>query len=351
MFKIIQKRKIWFGISGLFILISLLALLFWGLKLGIDFTGGSLLELQFKNQPLTSEEITYELSGLNLPYLNIQPTSDNGIILKTKTLTENEHQIVLKWLSVAVIKKNENLENVNEIKDADITPKSADIQIEGEGVENLEITTIESENFELATISESAEKPIEELRFDSIGPTIGKELQQKAIYAIIIVIIAIVFYIAYAFRKVSHPVESWKYGISAVIALTHDILIITGIFAILGHFLNYQVDTLFVTALLTVLGFSVHDTIVTFDRTRENLHHHQDKTYEEVVNISVNQTIIRSLNTSTTTLFVLVAIYLFGGQTIRHFVLALMMGVLIGTYSSIFLASPLLLVWYRLKKY
>jgi preprotein translocase subunit SecF len=156
-----------------------------------------------------------------------------------------------------------------------------------------------------------------------------------------------VFYIAYAFRQVSKPVASWKYGVSAIIALAHDLLIITGIFAALGYFLNVEVDTLFVTALLTILGFSIHDTIVTFDRTRENIFKIQNQSFDDIVNLSVNQTIVRSINTSVTTLFVLLAIYVFGGASIKFFVLALMLGVIVGTYSSIFIASPLLTIWKR----
>ena len=174
-------------------------------------------------------------------------------------------------------------------------------------------------------------------------------MKSKAVKSIIIVLLFIVFYIAYAFRKISKPVASWKYGISAIVALTHDILIITGVFAVLGHFMRVEVDSLFVTALLTILGFSIHDTIVTFDRTRENLFKNDDKPFEEIVNISVNQTIVRSLNTSVTTLFVLLAIYIFGGESIKNFVLALILGVIIGTYSSIFVASPLLVIWNRKK--
>ena len=162
-------------------------------------------------------------------------------------------------------------------------------------------------------------------------------------------LVFIVLYIAYAFRKVSKPVASWKFGIAAIIALTHDILVIAGIFAALGYFLNIEVDSLFVTALLTILGFSVHDTIVTFDRTRENLFKNNNKSFSEIVNISVNQTIVRSINTSVTTLLVLLAIYFFGGESIKNFVLALVLGVIIGTYSSIFLASPLLTIWRKRK--
>ena len=188
-----------------------------------------------------------------------------------------------------------------------------------------------------------------ENRFEAIGPSIGNELKTKAIQSIIIVLLFIVIYIAYAFRKVSKPVASWKYGISAIIALVHDILIITGIFAVLGYFLKIEIDSLFVTALLTILGFSIHDTIVTFDRTRENLIKNKDESFDDIINISVNQTIVRSLNTSITTLFVLLAIYIFGGDTIKNFVLALILGVIIGTYSSIFIASPLLSMWNKQK--
>jgi len=351
MFRIIQSRKIWFTLSGTLCLLSILALLFWGLSLGIDFTGGSLLEIKFADRVLTNDEISASLSDLELPYLNIQPTSNNGVILKTKTLTEAEHREILKRILTTfgedLLQKAEGLQ---------VSPEM--VGLSGEGLENLKITAtgetadyIKGEQGLPALNPEITSQYYEELRFDSIGPTIGKELQQKAIYAILIVIIAIILYIAYAFRKVSHPIESWKYGVAAVIALIHDILIVTGIFSALGHFFGYQVDTLFITALLTILGFSVHDTIVTFDRTRENLHRHQDQIFEDVINSSVNETLTRSLNTSITTFFALLAIYLFGGQSLKEFILALMIGIIFGTYSSIFLASPLLMVWYRFKKY
>lgn len=330
---------------------SILSLALWGLKLSIDFTGGSLLELRFTDKVLSNEEINNALTDLKLPYLNIQSTAEKGVIIKTHTLTEDEHQTIIKKFLTAF-----DPQAVEKAEGVPVTPEQ--IGLSGEGLENVSITaTGESANLikeqhNLPNLNaEIVKQYFEELRFDSIGPTIGKELQGKALLAIIIVAIAIIIYIAYAFRKVSHPVESWKYGVSAVIALIHDILIVTGLFSILGHFLGYQVDSLFVTALLTILGFSVHDTIVTFDRTRENLHHHQDKTFEDVVNLSVNQTIIRSINTSLTTFFVLLAVYLFGGLTTRHFVLALMVGIIIGTYSSIFIASPLLIFFYKLKKY
>lgn len=351
MFNIIQKRKIWFVLSGAMVLISIVSLMVWGLQPGIDFTGGSMLEIRFVDRVLSNDEVKTALADLNLPYLSVQPTANNGVIIKTKNLTETEHQEILKKL-IGVFDPQAAVDAETMFVD----PKQ--LGIEGAGTENLQITAVGDSadtlkkqqglpNLNSAIVG----KYLEELRFDSVGPTIGKELRQKSIVAIIIVNIAIILYIAYVFRKVSYPVESWKYGVSAVIALIHDIVIVTGIFSILGHFLGYQVDSLFVTALLTILGFSVHDTIVTFDRTRENLRHHQDKTFEDVVNLSVNQTIVRSINTTMTALISLIAIFLFGGESTRLFALALICGFVVGTYSSIFLASPLLLLWYKVKKY
>ena len=186
-----------------------------------------------------------------------------------------------------------------------------------------------------------------EKSFSSVGPTIGNELKQKSYYAIALVLLAIVIYIAWAFRRVSRPVASWKYGVAAIIALLHDVIIPTGVFSALGHFLGYEVDVLFVTALLTVLGFSVHDTIVVFDRIRENLLK-REGSFEDIVNYSVNQTMTRSINTSATVMLVLLAVYFFGGESVRNFTLVLILGVFFGTYSSIFIASPILVVWHKL---
>ena len=184
------------------------------------------------------------------------------------------------------------------------------------------------------------------LKFETVGPVIGAELAQKALQAIVIATVAIVLYIAYAFREIPKPYSSFKFGLSAVIALLHDVLVLVGIFSILGHFFNVEIDALFVTAVLTVIGFSVHDTIVVFDRIRENLRKEGAKvSFEQVVNDSLLQTLVRSLNTSLTALFVMLAIILFGGQSIRTFALALFVGILSGTYSSIFNAAPLLVIW------
>ncbi len=295
MLQIIQNRKIYFTFSIALIILSLIFILMGGLKLGIDFTGGSLLEIRASDARPDSSQIQKVLSEENLSSISIQPTQDNGLILRFKEVSEEEHQKILTRLK---------------------------------------------DNFE----------GLEENRFETIGPSIGKELKRKSIYAVITVILAIIAYIAYTFRKISFPVKSWKYGVSAVIALVHDITIVTGVFAFLGYFFNYEIDLLFITALLTILGYSINDTIVVFDRTRENLLKFSQENFENTVNKSVNETIARSINTALTTLLVLIALLIYGGSSIQNFVIALIAGVIFGTYSSIFIASPLLVVWNNLEK-
>lgn len=298
MLRIIQNRYIYFIISGILIIASIVLLSIWGLKLGIDFTGGTLIELNFANRP-DSHEVQNLLANeyQDLEEVKIQPAGDKELIIRTKTLNEDEHQKLLAFLN---------------------------------------------KNYGQDTIVEN--------RFESIGPVIGEELKNKAVTAIIIVLITIILYVAYTFRKVSKPVASWKYGIAAIMALIHDVLIVIGVFVVLGHIYNVEVGILFVTALLTVLGYSVNDTIVVFDRVRENLIYRPKETFVETINHSVNETILRSINTSLTTLLVLLAVYFFGGVTIKNFILALIIGTLAGTYSSIFIASPLLVAWQQFKK-
>jgi len=305
MLQIIQKRNIWLSFSGVFVAVSIIALAVFGLNLGIDFTGGSLLELKFLNERPVVGDIQAAVADLELGSLVVQPIDAQNVILRFQETSEEKHQEVLKRLDAIGVKAE-----VEEITEEKTT-----------GFQN-----------------------IEELRFDSVGPTIGQELKSKSVSAAIIVLIAIVLYIAWIFRKVSKPVESWKYGVSAIIALFHDIIITLGIFAVLGHYMNVELNTAFVAAILMILGYSVNDTIVVFDRVRENLPKSDDN-FEGTVNTSVNQTIKRSINTSFTTLLVLLSILFFGGATIRDFVLALSLGVIIGTYSSIFLASPVLVLW------
>lgn len=297
--QIIKNRKYFYLISGSLILISILSLIAWGLKLGIDFTGGSLLEIEFSEQRPSITEIKSILSPLNLGELVIQTSGEKNIIIKSRVLNEEEHQKIIETIKKDFLKENNKLS---------------------------------------------------EIRFDAIGPIIGKELLQKSIWMLLLAFLAIITYIAYAFRKVSKPLASWKYGVTAIIALIHDVLIITGIFSLLGQFKGVEVDSLFITALLTIIGFSVHDTIVVFDRTRENLSKFYSGKFDEVVNDSVNQTIARSINTSLTTLLVLLALLFFGGDSIKNFTLALTLGIIVGTYSSIFIASSLIVDWNNFSK-
>jgi len=291
---IIKHRKIWYAFSLLIVIASLFSMFKFGLKQGIDFTGGALLEVEYAAKP-DAFAVKQKIESLSLGSAVVQPSGDKNIIVRMKDLTEEQHQKVL----------------------------SASLSV-GQGGK--------------------------EIRFDSIGPVIGKELKKKSITAMILVIVMIVLYIAFAFRKVSQPVNSFYYGLMAVVALVHDITLPAGVFAVLGHYYGVEVDTLFVTALLTVLGFSVHDTIVVFDRIRENLRNNGNKNdFETVVGASVNQTISRSINTSLTVILVLLAIFFLGGESTKYFSLALLIGVAIGTYSSIFLASPLLVTLQKLK--
>ncbi len=305
MLNIIQKRKIWLTLSSIAVMLSIIFLILWGLNLGIDFTGGGLLEVKYNKDRISVGEMQEKLSDLDLKSLIVQPVGEQNMILRFQNINEEKHQEILNRLN----------------------------------------------NIDTATASASGTQSliVEELRFDSVGPTIGAELKSKSVTAMIVVLIAIILYIAWAFRKVSKPVASWKYGISAIIALFHDVIITLGVFAVLGHFYGIEVTSAFVAAILTVLGYSVNDTIVVFDRIRENLPKSNDD-FENTINISVNQTIKRSINTSLTTLLVLLAVLFWGGGSIRDFVLALSIGVFVGTYSSIFLASPTLVVWEKMKK-
>lgn len=293
MIRITQNRIYSYIFSGVLMFIGIAALFMWGLKWGIDFTGGSLLEVEFKDNRPTLEAMHKSVGELNLGSVSIQPLGDKGALLRLKDIDNETHSSLITKL--------------NSSGGGEVTEK----------------------------------------RFESIGPIIGVELRNRSLWAISLALFFIVSYIAWAFRKVSHPVASWKYGMAAVIALAHDIITVTGIFAILGHFFGIEVDSMFVSALLTILGFSVHDTIVVFDRIRENLFRHVSNDFVTTVNKSVNDTLARSINTSLTTLLVLTSLFVFGGETIKYFSLALIIGIAIGTYSSIFVASPLVVDWHN----
>lgn len=278
----IMKYNLWFFVlSTLIILPGLFYLFSGGLKLGIDFTGGSLLEYRF-DQSVNQEEL--KQFGV------VTSSGNNTYILRTKPLESDQLT---------------NLKN-------ELTTKFGKFEIRRE---------------------------------ENVGPIIGKELEQKALTAILAACAMIVLYITYSFRKVPKPASSFRFGVAAIVALVHDVLVVLGIFAILGHFWLVEIDTLFVTALLTVIGFSVHDTIVVFDRIRENLVKHAGSRFVEIADISITQTLGRSLNTSLTVVFTLLALLLFGGDTIKWFVVALLVGIVSGTYSSIFNATALLVWW------
>lgn len=305
MYQFIQKRNIFLSISGALIALSIVALFVWGLNFGIDFTGGSLLEVRFIGDRPAVNDVQVALSDLELGGLIVQPVDDKNMLMRFKDTSEEKHM--------------QAIERLNSIGKSE----------EGEG--------------------EEAMVNVEELRYDSVGPSIGQELKSKSFWAIAIVLIAIILYIAWAFSKVSKPMASWKYGVAATLALFHDVIITLGAFAALGHFYNMEINTPFVAAILTLVGYSVNDTIVVFDRIRENLPKSQED-FENTINTSLNQTLRRSVNTSVTVILALVAILIFGGDTIRDFVLALTIGAFIGTYSSIFVASPILVIWEKMKK-
>ncbi len=298
MLNIIKNRKIWLSISGILIALSITALSLWGLNFGIDFTGGSLLETKFTNYQPNINEIQESLANIGVSNLIVQPTEDGTTLLRFKESSQEVHQAINKSLSELAAKNNGTAK---------------------------------------------------EMRFDSIGPSVGQELKSKSFNAIFIVLLMMIIFIAYAFRKVSKPVASWKYGLSAIIALSHDVLIVLGVFSALGHFTGMEINTAFIAAILTVLGYSVNDTIIVFDRTRENLPK-SSQNFEDTVNTSVNQVLTRSINTSLSVTLALLAILIFGGDSIRDFALVLAIGVFIGTYSSIFVASPLIVVWEKLTK-
>ncbi len=293
---ILKYKKIYYIISIGIILPGLISLLLFGLKPAIDFTGGSEIGLQIESaQDITPQAVERIVRDQGFDIHSVSKTADNQFMVRTQPLSEKDNKKI-----IAAVRKS---------------------------------------------YPETSEKS-----FETVGATIGQETTVNALKAVGIASAAILLYIAFVFRKVSKPVSSWKYGLCAVIALLHDALLVLGLFSLLGYFFNVEVDSLFITALLTVMGFSVHDTIVVFDRIRENLKRHADYPFEKLVNNSTLETVNRSLNTSVTVALVLFMLLLFGGESIRWFIVALLVGVISGTYSSIFTASPLLVSWYEFDK-
>lgn len=297
MFPFLRYKRYYFIFSGILVLTSIFLIFYFGLNLGIDFAGGSVLRVEFKEKRPPIEEIAKKISEIGLSQFSFRELGEKGLMIKTKEIDPQTKERL-----ISVFLNDPNVEK-------------------------------------------------DKIEFEKVGAVVGKETKKKAIWATIFSIIAIIIYISLAFRKISYPVKSFEYGLATIIALLHDVLISLGLVALLGkiHLTEFSVPIL--TALLTIFGYSVNDTIVVFDRIRENLLK-SGKNFEEVVDISLNQTLGRSLATSFTTILALLAIFFFGGETLKDFSLVLIAGISIGTYSSIFLASPLLISFYkrRIKK-
>ena len=289
---IVKYRNIFFWITGAIVALSFGSILFFGLNFGVDFTGGTLIEARYESNRPDKTIVQATLETIGITGVSIRPAGDNEHIIRAAMLSDEQRDLLPEALS-----------------------------INGEYIVSIE-------------------------RLNEIGPTIGEELRNKALIAIVLVSVAIILYIAFTFRGVSKPVSSWVYGVIAVVALLHDVLVPFGVFAILGSFFGTQIDTLFVMALLAILGYSVNDTIVVFDRVRENLKNNADRGRKEdfslTVGKSLNQTYVRSINTSLTTLLVLLTLFFLGPEATQDFALVLMVGVIAGTYSSLALATPLL---------
>jgi len=291
---IVKLRALWFALSGTLILGAIIVWAVFGLKFGIDFTGGSLLTVRFEGDRPSMIEIERSLDGKDVGALVVQPVGDHDANLRMRSLSEEEHAAVTEQLSA-------------------VFPGTT------------------------------------ELRFDAIGPSIGAELRSKAIQALIVAFLAIMAYIAYSFRGVSVPVQSWKYGVVTILTAFHDTIIPVGAFVLLGKWYGWEADTAFVVAILTIMGYSINDTIVVLDRVRENLRR-MSGSFEQIVGASLKQTYVRSLNTTLTTLLAIMAVYVFGGQTLKPFALALAIGIATGAYSSIFIAPGLLVTWEKLAR-
>lgn len=287
---VIKYKKFFVGLSVLFVALSIASVALFGLKLGIDFKGGSSLDLNYPVARPEIADVKAALVNAGFGDASVQPAGTNGIAIKSRTLTEVERATVVSLASLG------------------------------------------------------GKSQVEQKSFTTIGPSVGHELKKKAIASIVLVLIAIILFVAYVFRKVSYPVSSWKYGFVVIVALVHDIIIPTGVFALLGHFYGIEVDTLFIVALLTTLGLSVMDTIVVFDRIRENIISKSTKVFSDLVGESLSQTFGRSINTSLVVLLMVLSLAFFGPASTKLFSVVLAVGMFFGTYSSIFLASPLLVM-------
>jgi len=297
---VVKYRKWFFALSLILVGLSIYGIFTYKFNFSVDFKGGSITEVRYEGELPTQTSIEEAVHKLSLGGISVRPSESDRYIIRTRELTPEESNTLLSSLPQA----------------GGVAP------------------TVERSN--------------------TVGPIAGAELKSKAVKAVAVVVIMIVLYITFAFRKVSDPVSSWKYGLATVIALVHDVIVPTGIFVFLGHFYGFEIDLLFVSGLLAILGYSVHDTIVVFDRVRENLKvnriRHTVENFEETVGKSITQTLGRSINTSLTIFITLIFLYFLGSSATHDFALLLIIGVIAGTYSSIFLASPLLVTFYKLQK-
>jgi len=289
-----RKKTFWLGLSALLAILGIIALIVWKLPFGIDFRGGSVFELQFEKS-VTEDALRTKVTGLQqVKSPQVSRTGENTYLIKALPIESKDYRAALDEL----------------------------------GKEYGKVT---------------------EKQFQNVGPSVSKDLTRKAVIAVVLASLLIILYLAYSFRGVTHPVSSWRFGVVAVVALLHDLVISVGIFAVLAHFFHFEIDASFITALLTIMGFSVHDTIVVFDRIRENLMHSRSSSaaveFEQIADESLTQTLNRSLATSLTVIFTLTALTVLGGESIRGFVVTLLVGIAVGTYSSIFTATPLLALW------
>lgn len=372
LYKIIQKRKNMYFVSGIILAITVISIPIFGMKLGLDFTGGTLMEIQFEKE-VTTNQIRSALVNSQDKIVN---TSEEAKLINIANAQETEESTEVSAEPEEEEATTDEEPATEESPPEETLPEEAtasstesDSTLEeypSEPVDLSKALIIPSENGyiiktpHISTVTH--DKLLEELkielgefeetRFSTVGPTVGASLQQRAIFAVLLAVGMIILYIAFAFRRVPRRIGKWRFGLTAIAALIHDLGIMICVYIYLGLFLGVEIDALFITAMLTVLGFSVHDTIVVFDRIRENLKHQKrEETFAEVTNKALNETLARSLNTSISTLLVLGALAILGAESIRYFVIALIVGIISGTYSSIFVATPLLVDWQeRLRK-
>lgn len=338
----LMNYKWWyFGFSSLIIIPSLISLALFGLKPAIDFTGGTLLEISLADDLEAAESIIWEAAGEDIALGSVQQTGESSFLIRSQPMSAEENEAFkerIYELARGEIVEVED-EQISELDEADEVNETEETRDDERlnGTDNDQEGLSENDD-QVFDQEELVAGSIEELRFETVGPTLGRELIRKTIFAIILAAGSILVYVAFRFSE-------WKYGVCAILALMHDTVIVLGVFSLLGYFYGVEVDTLFVTAVLIALAFSIHDTIVLYDRIRETLASKTKLSFVQVVNKSVAETLSRSVNNSVTTVFMLLALVLLGGETIRWFVFALLVSIISGTYSSPFVAAPLLLVW------